>query len=684
MKNDITRRIISGVLAIGISLCAAGSIYADDKTSTEPEETKPEVSDAEVIDTQSHNTAKVETVYVIANSDGSVKKIIVSDWLKNPLSQSTLNDYTDLADIVNVRGNETFSANGNTYTWDAQGNDIYYQGTTEKALPIDLSISYKLDGQPISASELSGKSGRVTIRFDYKNNQKETVDINGEQCQIYVPFITVTGLLLNNDHFTNVEVSNGKIVNDGSRTVVMGFALPGMQENLDISKDTLELPDYVELTADVTNFEIPTTLTLVTNEVFNELDVSDTSSIDELKSSLDKLKDATIALIDGSSELYDGLGELLDKSGQLVSGIDQLDEGGKKVASGAADLSKYMGDLNSGLKDIDKGLQQITDNNASLQAGAKQVFEALLQTANTQLAAAGLSVPALTIDNYKSVLNGVLGNLSEDAIYNMAYNTAKDTVTQAVTAQEETIKAGVTQVVRAQVLEAVLAAVGQPMTAEQYEAAVAGGLINDATKAQIEGAVSAQMATEDIQGKISAATEQQKQQIISEKLASDEVNSQIQAALASAKAGSDSITALIAQLDSYQTFYQGLLTYTNGVSTVEGYMGSACESVAKLQQGASTLSNGADQLKDGLGTLKEKSGALTEGVTKLKDGSKKLSDGIQQFYDEGIGALTGLGDDAEGLTARLRAIVDVSKDYRSFSGSSDTIDGTVRFIYKTE
>ena len=220
--------------------------------------------------------SKDETVYVLARADGSVQKIIVSDWLKNSLDNAAVSDRSELTDVENVKGDESYTMNGDDMrVWDAQGNDIYYQGNIEKELPVDLSVSYKLDGEPISADDLVGKSGRVTIRFDYQNKQYETVEIDGKQEKIYVPFAMLTGVLLDDDVFTNVEVTNGKLINDGSRTVVIGIAFPGLQENLAISKDKLDIPDYVEITADVSGFRLDMTVTLATNQVFNEFDAAD-------------------------------------------------------------------------------------------------------------------------------------------------------------------------------------------------------------------------------------------------------------------------------------------------------------------------------------------------------------------------------------------------------------------------
>ena len=286
-------------------------------------------------DPDAGRNVKDETVYVLAGADGSVQKIIVSDWIQNALGSDAINDVTQLTGIENVKGNESYTMGGNSScVWNAKGTDIYYQGDLDQELPVAVTVSYMLDGQPIAPAELAGKSGKVTIRFDYTNHQYELLEIDGKEEKIYVPFAMLTGLMLDNDVFTNVSVTNGKIMNDGDRTIVAGLAFPGLQESLGLDRDTLELPDYIEITANVERYELETTVTLAVNELFNDAastmeDNDDLDGLGELDDKLDELTDAMDQLIDGSSRLYDGLCTLLDSSKELVAGIDQLAEIGR-------------------------------------------------------------------------------------------------------------------------------------------------------------------------------------------------------------------------------------------------------------------------------------------------------------------------------------------------------------------
>ena len=662
--------------------------------------------------------SKDETVYVIAGADGSVQKIIVSDWIKNTLGSNTLSDKSELTDVENVRGDESYTlGSDNTRVWDAQGNDIYYQGNIEKELPVGLSVTYKLDGKTVSPAELAGKNGKVTIRFDYTNQQYEYVEINGQKEKIYVPFAMLTGILLDNDVFTNVEVTNGKLINDGSRTAVIGIAFPGLQDNLAISPEKMEIPDYVEISADAKNFEFSMTITLATNELFKEMDAAHLGSIGDLSGSFGEMTDAMEQLMDGSSQLYDGLSTLLDKSGELVGGIDKLAAGAEALKTGAGDLDAGVFELQSGAAQLSEGLNTLVSNNDSLNKGAGQVFETLLSTANAQLAAAGLDMPALTISNYANVLTGVIASLDENAIYEKALAT----VTAAVEERRPYIEEQVTAAARAKVTEQVTAAVKEQVMAQVteairetvteqviyssagmdkagFEAAVAEQMQSETVLLMIESETTEQMASESVQRMISANVSEQmqsdtiKEMIVSnmelqvQKAISDNmVSDEVQLQLAAASEGAKSVISLKTSLDSYNTFYLGLQSYTAGVSQAAAGAGELKNGTDALKSGTSKLYAGAAELCDGILTLKNGTPALVEGITQLRDGAMQLSDGLKEFNEQGVQKLIDAVDgDLAGLTTRLRATIDVSKSYCSFSGINDDMDGQVKFIYKTD
>lgn len=674
----------------------------------------------------SDTDGKEETVYIISNADGTTKNVIVSDWLKNGSHNATIEDETLLKDIKNVKGNESFTNSGENYKWAAEGSDIYYQGTTDKSLPVDMKITYTLDGKTVTPDEIKGKSGKVTIRIDYTNNEKRTVKVDGKDMQMYVPFLMVTGTVLDNEKFSNVKVTNGKLVNDGDRSAVLGFALPGMQENLGLDKDDYEIPSYVEISADVKDFELMTCMTVGTTELFNEVD-TDKLNMDDIDGTIKEFTDAVDQLSDGSSQLYDGLVTLFEKSGELadgtkqladgagtlydgtgtlVNGTNDLKSGASSLDSGASQVESGAGQVSAGASELNEGLGELSSNSEQLNAGAKQVFDTLLSTAETQIKASGLTVSKLTIKNYKTELNKLVDSLDKDKVYTLAYNTALKTVTTEVEKNNDAITAGVTKAVQAKVLEGVLKAAGYNMTAEQYNAAVKAGQIPEAVQAKVTAAISAQMSTDAVKAQISTNVEAQKKQLIEQNMKSEKVTKQINEAVAKAKAGQTTIKNLIAQLDSYNQFYTGLTQYTAGVdSAYDGsktlsagatqlYSGagqlkdgttSLVAGVGTLHSGALQLHDGAGDLKDGADKLNDGVATLIDGVKQLRDGAKELNDGMDEFNEKAVKKIVDAVDgDIAGLIDKLKATVALGKDYDTFGGKSDKTAGTVKFIYRTE
>ena len=729
MKNRATKFISLALCAVVLFAAVGTSVFA---LTGEGKESEDENQETTINASAEAETSKDETVYVLAGADGTVQKIIVSDWIKNAMAADSLEDKTELSDIENIKGDESFTLGGdNSCVWDAQGNDIYYQGNIEKELPVQMSVCYTLDGQAIAPEALAGQSGHVTIRFDYQNMQYEEVLLDGKTEKIYVPFTMLTGMLMDTEVFRNVTISNGKLINDGDRIAVVGIAFPGLQEDLAISKEKLDIPDYVEISADVENFEMGMTMTLATTELFGAID-SDKLDLHELSDAMAELTDAMDQLMDGSSQLYDGLCTLLEKSGDLVSGINKLAEGAAQLKAGAESLDSGAAQLQAGAAQLSSGLNTLNANSSSLNGGARQVFSSLLSMANTQLSEAGLSVPALTIDNYASVLDGVIASLDDTAVYQAALEQVTATVnanrgmieekvTEAVQAQVEAeVSAQVTAAVQETVTQAVheneaqfRAAVIQQalgMTVEEYKAAIEAGLVTqeqqDAVNAAVEAAmqaeIDARMQREEIQAQINAVTQQtvgeqmqsdeiqaliasntelQVQQAISEAMSSDAVQAQLSAAAEGAK----SVIALKSSLDSYNAFYLGLITYTSGVSSAAAGANELKTGADALKAGTSELSAGAAELLQGIQTMKDSAPALVDGITQLRDGSMELSDGLKQFNKEGIQKLIEAVDgDLDGLSNRIRVTADVAKHYTSFSGISEDMDGDVKFIYKTD
>lgn len=620
---------------------------------------------------------KEETVYVIAGANGEVKKIIVSELLKNKTDASVLNDSTTLSDITNVKSDAAYKLDGTSCVWDAAGEDIYYRGTTDKELPVLFDITFTLDGKTVTAEEIKGASGKVTMTFNYRNNCKDTVEIDGKEETIYVPFVMLSGMILNNENFKHVTVSSGKVITDGDKTIVLGLAMPGLKENLKLDDETIDIPSEVTITADVTDFSLATTLSVATNEIFSGLNINGTGDIDGLSEKLVLLEESTKKLVDGSSELYGYLNELLSKVKELKEAVKTLTGYSDQISSSVDKLyNEAVKPIGTKLEELNSGLAEISSNSEALRTGAKQVFESLLKSAKDQIAQAGLSAlgvntPNLTIDNYETELNKIIAQLSDTNVKAAVTTVAKTQITAAVEAASSQIEAAVTQTVReTYVKPQVLASLG----ISDYTS------LSDAQKASVDAAIDAQMQTATVKATISTNVKNTKEQKIQENL-----NEQITTALAKAAAGRTALEAAKTSLNSYKTFYVGVIGYTQG--TDQAASGSGILSQAYNENITANMAELNIKLKEfaaGMTSLNDKMPELESGVSQITEGAKTLSEGEAEYYETGIKGLLSKVGNIEPLITRLKATIDVSKEYQSYAGIAKDMTGNVKFIYRTE
>ncbi|MBQ6431118.1 MAG: hypothetical protein IJJ99_04505 [Oscillospiraceae bacterium] len=681
MKN-MHNRALALILCLALTLGCVSLVNAVNTGKRTEERTAAPAADTEV---PSETVSDNEAVYVLTDASGAVKKVIVSDRIQR-----------------------------------ADGQSSSRQTQEDAALPIEVRFTYRLDGCEIAPASLAGKSGKVEIRIDYKNLVSEVRDINGKQEKLYVPFLTVSALLLDNEHFSNVTVENGKLVNDGSRTVVIGYALPGMNESLALPESVeLTIPDHVTITADATDFRLGSVYTLASNDMLSDYDENDPDALNKLVSSMNDLTDAADRLLNGAQALSEGLNTLLSKSGVLSDGVDALCSGADQLATGAGALSTGAGALADGAKDVNNGaaqlasgtgslligveqlsggadqllagLQQLSSNSAALNQGAEAVFSSLLSAAETQLKANGLSVSSLTVSNYQGELNQVIASLDPDAVYAAALSQ----VTAAVEAQRSQIEAMVTEAVREQATAAVTAAVRQSvteqvsaavaatvraqviqaatgMTEAEYEAAAANGMIDEATQAAIEAQIAAQLASTEVQAQIDAAvaakmTSEEVQALIAQNVEAQMASEEIRKAIADnteaqvQKAIADTMAGpeVQAQLSAAAEGAQVVIALKTSLDQYNAfYMGvkSYTAGVDAAAQGAAALSSGAAELKSGAGKLADGSAALLAGTASLSGGADELSGGAAKLSD-GAGSLAaGTHELRDGLPALLDGI----------------------------
>ena len=397
---------------------AAGAQAEDggDESGSESAALEKAITDA--VGQVSTGAAKEETVYIFTDAYGTQRDITVSNWLKNPDKKAKLEDYSSLQKIENVKGDETFDQNGESLVWNADGNDIYYQGTTNRQPPITEKITYYLDGREIAAKDLAGKSGKVKIHIDYTNNVKYK--------NVYVPFAAVTGMAFSNDTATNVKVDNGSVVSEGKNTMVVGMAFPGLEDSLKTVRnetktiidrtgemeiddekteakkaderqkredaksriDDLDIPGSVEITMDATNFKMSTCLTMVFSNIF-EMDEEDEAdfnkdhkdafddmdeAVEDLEKDGDDLTDGTKELVDGVQEGKDGTEKLLDGVGELADGIKEYTDGVDKVDEGVQTLQDGTKKLTDNDDALRKGTKTLNQGADALATGASQLF----------------------------------------------------------------------------------------------------------------------------------------------------------------------------------------------------------------------------------------------------------------------------------------------------------------------
>lgn len=399
LKSKYIVRVVAGVLTIALVGTGIGAtavfaeknstaVTAEADSTTDSSKDADDIADKlmDSVSLKDNDADKDESVYLISDANGNVNKTIVVDHLKNKDKKDTLEDASNLSDIENVKGKEKFTQSGDKLTWQAGGKDIYYQGTATEEPPVTQKVTYYLDGKEISPEDLAGKSGKVKIRFDYTNTTSYTETVNGEKQTVSVPFAAITGLVLG-DGFENIEVTNGKAEVSDSSSVVLGYALPGLKDSLGIKDKDLDgdvnIPEYMEMTADVKNFSMPAAMTFVVNASdYVSTDGIDTSDLDDmindLKDASTQLQDGSKTLAEGTDTLADGLSTLQSKLGTFASGVGTLQSGLKTYTDGVSTLSGGLntlgnstGALVSGADKLNSGAGQLASGSAKLKDGLK-------------------------------------------------------------------------------------------------------------------------------------------------------------------------------------------------------------------------------------------------------------------------------------------------------------------------
>ena len=642
--------------------------------------------------TKSDENGKEETVYVIQDADGNNDSVIVSNWLKNGDGKDELVDKTNLTDIENTKGDETYTENSDgTITWDAHGDDIFYKGTSNEELPVNVNIKYKLDGKTVSAQELEGASGHLEVEFSYENRLSKTVDINGEKTTLNKPCAVVSGLLMDGKKSSNVKVTNGKVVNDGDRSVVVGLALPGMKENLDLSDLDEEegdkindiIPDTVTVEADVTDFSMIGTVSLASYDLPIETDLDKYSSdIDGMKDSAAELQDGADKLVDGAKELSDYMKELKDGTDTLSEGTGKLASGADTLSGGAEELSKGTGTLSSGADSLSEGAGQLaggldllSTSVAQLPDGADKLYQGSLK-----LAAALKSGDSSSVDKY-GVYEAVsaMESGAEDlkSVLGLIMNGAQSLYDNALT-MADGAKSGSTDPKQFGIYEAagaLKASLDQKV--ENLETNI-GTAVQTLESANGYG----QSAVDAVNALIESGTlnEEQASAILENIQGEMQTVSGAKQALAAVNADTTQADAIITQIqDGADALNQGAQDIATGAksNSTEPSKYGLYEAAAAAYAGADKLSQSASELVSKIDYMagSENMGALTEGLKELNSQSDQLIDAVGQLSG-GANTLNGgaksLADGAGTLNSGAAAVAGGAKELASGIKTADS------------
>ncbi len=756
LKSKYIVRVVAGVLTIALVGTGIGAtavfaeknstaVTAEADSTTDSSKDADDIADKlmDSVSLKDNDADKDESVYLISDANGNVNKTIVVDHLKNKDKKDTLEDASNLSDIENVKGKEKFTQSGDKLTWQAGGKDIYYQGTATEEPPVTQKVTYYLDGKEISPEDLAGKSGKVKIRFDYTNTTSYTETVNGEKQTVSVPFAAITGLVLG-DGFENIEVTNGKAEVSDSSSVVLGYALPGLKDSLGIKDGDLDgdvnIPEYMEMTADVENFSMPAAMTFVVNASdYVSTDGIDTSDLDDmindLKDASTQLQDGSKTLAEGTDTLADGLSTLQSKLGTFASGVGTLQSGLKAYTDGVSTLSGGLntlgnstGALVSGADKLNSGAGQLASGSATLKDGLKSY------TDGASTLAAGVGNLDAGMDTLKSgtdtlsqsapsLVSGV--NSLSDGINTLNKALKTPMSDEEVAKYKKAAKAGV---------DAKLADDTNATSYNNTKKYAAEKYYNEMTSdSSVEKTVESLKANKTLYNMIYSTVEAQVKQ---------QIENAIQEYVSNGVSREEAIKAICGQ--DYDKYVEELSTNNTdsqlkamAKQVLEGVAGSSKDAVgtsvadaaktgaetgaqeavitginstkenisnqinAKQKSGESLVS-GATKLNEGAKVLAEKLPELTKGVANLKDGSSQLSAGAAKLtanndtLNAGATALNAgasqlsagtqsLMNSVPTLTSGIKQLVDgsntlVANNAQLNSGASQLADGTNQIV----
>ena len=637
--------------------------------------------------------SKIETVYSNLDSNGKAYKTIVSTQLTNEDKVDKLVDFSSLINIENTNGDETFSKNGNEVVWDSNGNNIYYQGESDKELPVECKITYELNGEEISAEDLKGKSGNVKIKINYINNEKHTVSINGKQVTMYTPFIIVAGTKIDNTKNNNIKITNGKTVDNGESTLAVGIAMPGMQENIGISRNKIEIPEEIEISMETENFEMENIIAVV---AVKGIDEDLTSDLNSMYSQVNELVNASNQLLEGANQIKDGTSELAVGANKLKSGTETAYNGSKQIMNEVEKSTKNL--ENDDTPAIDsKTLEAIKAQamqsttlteeqketiSEQAKAGATLTEEQKEAISKQAKAGATLTTEQKEAISEQAKAGATLTEEQKEKISAQAKEGA--TITEE---QKEKIKAEArksAEFTEAQ-KEAIIAQAPTTLTDEEKQLIV--------TIAQNTAYKTAEETALTVAQNIATQTAEKTAQTVAQSIAIQTAEkTALTVAQSTATQTAEKTAQTVAQSTATQTaektaqaVAQSTATQTAGETATQTatqvgnqakqkFTNQVVSQMNTLGEALGELTNGLENIDNGVSTL-------SVGANKLDNGALELATGVKTFNEQGISKINNLvNGDLKNLATRIEKMNELAKEYNNYAGIQDGMNGEVKFI----
>ena len=678
--NNKIKKIGAPILA-GVLACSTALFYVPQMNAVHADTEKSINENFPEMLKTAQTGDKSETVYAVMDADGNTTDVSVSEWLKNEGKSNNLSDYSNLKNIKNTSGDEKMSRDGNKLVWAAKGKDIHYTGDYDGELPVNVKVSYYLNGTKVSADEIAGKKGNVKIRFDYDIN--DSVKENGYS--LTRPYAIVSAVVLSNDNFTNVTVNNGKAVNDGNSTAVVGIALPGMSDNLQINE--LDIPDHVTINAKTTNFEIDGTYTVADSGFMNDVDTTKlddaTGQIDELESALDKLSDASKKLVDGSSKLAKGANKLADSSSQIEEGTETLKAGVKDLSDGADKLVTGAQDLSSGTTKMKEGTEALNSSVNGADGLAGDNGRAKKLSAGAARVDAGIKQMGKTIAEQNDKLEQTAKSISDNLD---GVNTEKVTAPPH-TDVDDALKTAIDAAEASGDQDTINALKNAKEKLGTYETNV-----NDTVSSVNTDKQKIITANQTAKGMYQSIASSSNDDLKKLQDGADELKAGTQALdtavnVGGTKADGTKVPSLSKAVAGLNSGAAQLDAGVNGYTDKDGkFHPGALLGLQSLQAGIKVDTKDKTSLVTGVNKLDAGANKLDAGTTKLANGADTLASGMATFNKTGIQKLvsTMKDSDIKSTVNRVKATLDAASDGSFIGGKQDGQSGESKIIFKTD